>query len=226
VAGIVAVVAIVATGMHFAFASSRAGEWSFWLLAGGPVIGLSPVALWRAWKRGELEAWLRPRAGDFSLGFVGAGALFAGAYGVSKVVLANGSTRAIWLARLYLQLGDPEVLRAHSVGLFVALVSIAAAEEIVWRGLVASLVADAVPGLSRWAWTVSPLLFAVASAPTMWALAAPTGLNPLLPIAALGAGLVWGGMTQRFGRLVPGIVSHALFDWCIVVMFRLWGESL
>jgi membrane protease YdiL (CAAX protease family) len=60
----------------------------------------------------------------------------------------------------------------------------------------------------------------------MWALAAPSGLNPILPLAALGAGLVWGAMARRFGRLVPSIVSHVLFDWCIVVMFRLWGESL
>jgi membrane protease YdiL (CAAX protease family) len=79
---------------------------------------------------------------------------------------------------------------------------------------------------SRWAWVVSAGLYSLAYVPTMWALAAPSGPNPILPLAALGAGLVWGMMARRFGRLTPGIVAHALFDWCIVVMFRLWGESL
>jgi membrane protease YdiL (CAAX protease family) len=61
----------------------------------------------------------------------------------------------------------------------------------------------------------------------MWSLRSPTaGLDPLLPIAAIGAGLVWGAMAKRFGRLIPSIISHAMFDWVIVVMFRLWGESL
>jgi len=37
---------------------------------------------------------------------------------------------------------------------------------------------------------------------------------------------VWGAMAKRFGRLVPSIISHAMFDWAVVVMFRLWGGSL
>ena len=99
-----------------------------------------------------------------------------------------------------------------------------AAEEIVWRGLAASLVAEVIG--SRWAWAVAGLLYAVAYVPTMWALASPTSINPLLPVAALGGGLVWGWMARRTGRLPPAIIAHALFDWCVVVMFRLWGESL
>ena len=102
--------------------------------------------------------------------------------------------------------------------------SVAAAEEIVWRGLATSLLAETIG--SRFAWAAGAGLYALAYVPTMAALAVPSGPNPLLPIAALGAGLVWGAMARRAGRLTPGIVSHALFDWCVVVMFRLWGESL
>ena len=214
----------MATTSCLAFRTERAGEWSFWLLAGARCSASLPVALWRGWKDGELSAWMRPKAGDFTLGFLAAALLFLGAYAFSKVVTPGGSPRAIWLARLYLQLGDPSALRGHPVALFAGLIAVAAAEEIVWRGLAASLLADVIG--SRWAWVVSATLYALAYVPTMWSLAAPNGLNPLLPVAALGAGLVWGGMARRFGRLTPGIVAHVLFDWCIVVIFRLWGESL
>jgi len=222
--GLAAIVALVGTASYLAFRSERAGEWSFWALAAGPIVGLAPIALWRARRDGDLAPWMRPKAGDFSIGFVSAALLFLGAYAFSKLVTPNGSPRAIWLARIYLQLGDPSVLRAHPIALIGGLVAVAAAEEIVWRGLATSLLADVIG--SRWAWVASAALYALANVPTMWALAAPSGPNPILPLAALGAGLVWSGMARRLDRLTPGIVSHALFDWCIVVIFRLWGESL
>ena len=222
--GLAAIVALVAMTSYLAFHSERAGERSFWLLAGGPAVGLVPVALWKARRDRELGAWMRPKAGDFTLGFLAAALLFVGAYAFSRLVTPNGSPRAIWMARLYLQLGDPNLLRAHPMGLFAALIAVATAEELVWRGLVTSLLAELI-GSSR-AWVGSAALYALAYVPTIWALSAPSGPNPLLPLAALAGGLVWGGMARRFDRLTPGIISHALFDWCVVVMFRLWGESL
>jgi membrane protease YdiL (CAAX protease family) len=218
------IVAVVGATSYLAFSTERAGEKSFWLLAGGPVLLLAPVALYRAWRDGELKEWMSPKAGDFSLGFLGAGVLFAFAYAFSKLVTPSESPRAIWLARLYLQLGDPNALRGHSMELFAGLIAVSAAEEIVWRGLATSLLAERVG--SRWAWAVAAVLYALAYVPAMWALAGPNGVNPVLPIGALGGGLVWGWMARRTGRLPPGIVAHALFDWCVVVMFRLWGESL
>jgi membrane protease YdiL (CAAX protease family) len=221
---VAAVVAVIACTSYLAFETERAGERSFWLFAGGPVVLLAPFALFRAHRDGELGAWMRPKPGDFTIGAFGAALLFGCAYAFSKLVTPNGSPRAIWLARLYLQLGDPGILRAHPTILFGALVAVAAAEEIVWRGLVASLVSEMIG--SRFAWAAAAGLYALAYVPTMWALAVPSGVNPLLPVAALGAGLVWALMARRLGRLGPGIVAHALFDWSVVVMFRLWGESL
>ena len=99
------------------------------------------------------------------------------------------------------------------------------AEEILWRGLVPSLVEERVG--SRRAWMVSAGLYALAHLPVAWALrVGDAGLNPVIPLAALGCGLVWGGMARRFGRLWPGIFSHILFDWAAVMMFRFWGPSL
>ena len=110
------IVAIVAVTSYLGFSTDRAGEKSFWLLAGGPVLLLTPIALYRAWKDGQLAGWMRPKAGDFSLGFLGAGVLFSLAYAFSRLVTPSGSPRAIWLARLYLQLGDPGVLPRPLVG--------------------------------------------------------------------------------------------------------------
>ena len=218
------VIAVVGASAYYAFRPERAGEVSFWLLAGGPTLALAPLALWRARRDGVVGEWMRPRGGDFTLGFLVAAALFGSAHVFSKVVMRDGSPRAIWLARLYLQLGDPNILRAHPTFLLVGLIVVAAAEEIVWRGFVTSLLEEWLG--SRIAWVAGAFAYALAYLPTMASLAVPSGPNPVLPIAALGAGLVWGLMARRAGRLTPGIVSHALFDWCVVVMFRLWGQSL
>jgi len=74
------------------------------------------------------------------------------------------------------------------------------------------------------------VLYALAYVPTAWALRAGSGaggglggLDPLLPVAALGAGLLWGAMARFLGRLAPGVLAHALFDWAVVMMFPLWG---
>jgi membrane protease YdiL (CAAX protease family) len=217
-----AIVTVVGASAYFAF--QPRDDRSFWLLAAGPTVLLALVALAHP-ARGTLLERLKPKAGDATVGIFSAATLFVCAYGFTKTVMPATSPRAAWLALLYAQLGDPDALRGHATGLFVALVAIAAAEEIVWRGVVIDLLAPQVG--SRLAWVASAGLYAVAYVPTMWSLRSPTaGLDPLLPIAALGAGLVWGAMAKRFDRLVPSIVSHAMFDWAVVVMFRLWGGSL
>jgi hypothetical protein len=218
-------VAAVAFTAYLAFQTDRAGETSFWLLAGGPTIALALVSLGVAGRRSALWEELKPKSGDFSLGFFAACVLFAGAYAFVKIGLPSTSPRAMWLARIYLQTGDPNVLRAHPGALMAGLIVVAAAEEIVWRGVVTSILAEKIG--SRFAWAASAGLYALAYVPTMWALKSPSaGLDPLLPIAGLFAGLGWGAMAKRSGRLPPAIVAHALFDWTVIVMFRLWGESL
>jgi membrane protease YdiL (CAAX protease family) len=132
-----------------------------------------------------------------------------------------GSPRGLWLVSLYAQLGEPRDLQAHAVAVTIAIGSVAAAEEIVWRGMVTQLLADRLG--SRWAWVWAAGLYTVANAPTAMALSGRAGLNPLLVLAAAGGGLLWGAMARRYGRLVPGIVAHALFDSAIVILFPLWG---
>ncbi len=226
VLGIVLITAAIAVSTHFAFQLERAGGASFWLLATVPTLALAVGAaiLARTMNEGGVADWLRPVWGDFTRGVVGAAILFGAAYAVSRMYA--GTPRESWLARLYLQLGDPKTLREgmalYAVGILVA----SAAEEIVWRGLVTRLFADVVG--ARWAWVAAAVAYALAHAPTIYALRDPeAGMNPVLVLAALGAGLVWGAMARRFGgRLVPGILAHAMFDWVVLFTFRLWGPSI
>src|SRR5262249_40832159 len=158
--------------------------------------------------------------GDITRGFACAFVLFVCAFGVVKLVTMNGSPRAAWMARLYLQLGDTKPLRQHQGWVGLAIVMLAIMEEIVWRGWVRTLLERLIR--ARFAWIAAAGLYALAHLPTLWALSdSDVGLNPLVMIAALGAGLVWSAMARYFGRLWPSIVCHALFDWAALMMFRL-----
>lgn len=237
VAFLAVIVAVLAGGAHFAFQLARAGQPSFVFWLGGPTVLLAIVGAVRAqrdgalYRRGSFDengggaGWLNVRGGDFSRGFAGAAVLFGIAYAFSKAVAPLGSDRESWLARIYLQLGDPTTLRKNVVLVVAAIVIFAIAEELVWRGLVVSLLEEVVGSRRAWVW--GAVLYAIAYVPTLWALRDPVaGLNPLLPAAALVTGLVWGYMARRFERLLPGIFAHGLLAWTIMMMFRLWGPSL
>jgi membrane protease YdiL (CAAX protease family) len=224
-AGPLGVTALIAATSSFAFSLDRAGTKSFWVWAVAPSVVLAGLGLARAYRDGELRDWLRFVWGDPTRGILSAGVLVGAALGFVHVVAPVGSARESWLARLYLQFGDPTALREHAVEVGVVVVIAAAAEEIVWRGLVTRQIA-VVTG-SRTAWIWAAVLYALAHTATVFELRDPVaGYNPVLMIAALGLGLVWGIMARHFGRLMPGILSHAAFDWCVIMMFRLWGPGV
>lgn len=218
---LVIIVLAVGTGAYFGFLPDHARTPSFWLIVGAPTVVLAALGLFRAHKNEELRGWLKPEWGDFTRGFLGAAVLFAGAVVMSKVVFPAGSPRTIWLSTLYLQIGSPEELQPHAAKVALVLIVLAAAEEILWRGLVTTLIAERIG--SRHAWIYAAVLYGLAHVPVMFAMKLGDNLNPVVPLAALGCGLVWGAMTRLFRRITPGILAHALFDWCIVMMFPLWS---
>jgi len=221
-AAVAAIVVVVGIATGLGFQPERSGTFAFWAIVGAPTLALAAIAAWRAHREGDLGEWLKPRWGDFSRAFVAAGALYAGAWGFARVFAKTGSPREIWLVSLYAQLGDPRILQRNAIFVGAGIVALAIAEEVLWRGAVTRLLEEKLG--SRRATVASAILYAVAHLPTMWALRVPNGpLNPLVAIAALGAGLLFGGMARAFGRLAPGIIAHALFDWVVVMMFPLWG---
>jgi membrane protease YdiL (CAAX protease family) len=90
----------------------------------------------------------------------------------------------------------------------VLLVWIGPAEEIFWRGYIQKSFAD------RWGswkgYILASLIYALVH---IWA------FNFMLVMAALVAGLFWGLLFVRTGSLWPGIISHAVWD---VAIFILW----
>jgi membrane protease YdiL (CAAX protease family) len=218
-------VVATATGAYFAFRPQSSGTVAFWVFAAGPSLLLGGVAA--AWAKREelLRDWLAPRWGDFSRGVLGAIVLFGLAWAFARAVMPVGSPREIWLVSLYGQLGDPRLLAAHAPAIAVTIIGTALAEEVLWRGMVTQLLAERVGSRTAWVWAAA--LYALAYVPTAWSLRADAGggggLDPALVIAALGGGLLWGAMARAFGRLAPGVLAHALFDWAVVMMFPLWG---
>ena len=215
---------LTAATSYFAFAPAAAGTRAFWALAAVPPLALGVLAFIWALREDLLRGWLSPRWGDFTRGVVGAALLFAVAWAFAHLAAPVGSSREIWLVSLYGQIGDPQRLHAQSAlaGGVILLGSLA--EELVWRGMITQLLAESLG--SRRAWVGAAVLYAAAYAPTMWSLRAGTTPNPLLVVAALGGGLLWGGMARVFGTLVPSVVAHAFFDWVAVMMLPLWGGRL
>jgi uncharacterized protein len=221
----IGITALNAAAVDAAFSLERAGTTWFWTLAIAPSIVVSVFALLRAHRDGELAGWLKPVWGDPTRGILSAILLVGAALAFVHVVTPTGGPRESWMARLYLQFGDPTSLRAHAVPVVLAVIVAAASEEIVWRGLVTRQIAESVGSRTAWVWAA--VLYALAQTPTLWQLRDPVaGVNPVLVMAALALGLVWGFMARVFGRLTPGILSHAAFDWCVIMMFRLWGPGV
>jgi membrane protease YdiL (CAAX protease family) len=202
----------------YAFDPARAGQ-SAVLGALAVFYGLlATLALHRLYRRGELVRRFLPARGDITLAAATAGVLYGGAHIAASLLAAHGSPRELWVMRLYLQLGDPDAPGRSLVG--IAVFGVAALEEIVWRGLVMPSIQD-VAGPWR-AVALSTALYAVAHLPTLVFLRAPgAGYNPLVLLAALGCGLVWGLLVLRTGRLLPALLAHALFSWSIIE-FPLW----
>jgi membrane protease YdiL (CAAX protease family) len=219
---VTAAVAVTGACSYLAFLPDRSGSVAFWALAVGPTALLAAVASLWARREGLLGEWLAPRWGDFTRGVLGAVVLFCAAWGVTRALAPVGSTREIWLVSLYGQIGDPRVLQAHAPLVALAVAVAAFVEELVWRGAVTQLLAERVGSRTAWIWAAG--LYALALAPTAWALRTGDGINPLLVLAAAGAGLVWGGMARAFGGLAPSILAHALFDWAALMMFPFWGR--
>lgn len=220
---VIAVATLTGAGACLAFGPHGWGLLAFWSLAVGPTLVLGAAAALWANREALIGAWLAPRWGDFTLGLLGAVALYGVSWAFARAVAPVGAPREIWLASVYGILGDPRVLRAHGAVLFLAAALAALSEEMVWRGMVTRLVAQRVG--SRVAWVWAAVLYALAYVPTAFVLPDSAGPNPLLVLVALAGGVLWGAMARAFGRLMPSVLSHALYDCAVVMLFPLWGPE-
>lgn len=214
-----AIVTLATAGvLAFAFDVELAGTPAMLAAIGAVYAVLGAVTIQRLRARGELIEQLRPRYGDLAVGAAIGALLYAVAMAGHMALSRWSSAYVGWIMRIYFQVGDPDGEGQVLVGACIFL--IAALEEISWRGLVLRELEDPL-GSSR-AWIVTTLLYGAAHIPTVFLLAVPrAGLNPLLVVAALGCGLVWGRVAIRAERLAPAIFAHAFFSWAIVE-FPIW----
>lgn len=202
-----------------AFRPEIGGTASFWWIFGVPHAALAAVAVHKLWNDGTLLDRLVPRGGDISIGFIVAVLLLLSSWAARATLTPPGTARSAWLFSIYLQLGDPELLQ-RSVVLTLVLLAIVLCEELVWRGLVLEEMNETFG--TRRGWLVAALLYCLASVPTAYTLRdSVAGPNPLLVFATLGCGIVWTFMAGRFGRLLPGAISHMVFTYFSAVQFRL-----
>ncbi len=213
--------ALSVIGGWLAYAPSRASSTWVWLALGLVQLPLTIVALVRMYREGTVREQLAPRWGDISVGVGSALLLYALTWAGRVWITPSGTAREGWLIKVYLQLGDPRVVQDNVTLLGIAILAVAACDEITWRGLVLRVLEEKVG--SRRAWAVTGLLYALSLLPTAWLLRTGVGPNPLIPLAALAGGFVWSLITARSQRLLPAILSHGIYLWFVVVQFRFFG---
>jgi membrane protease YdiL (CAAX protease family) len=217
------VTALVAASMSLAMRLESAGKPIVLLAPGVLYAVLTVLAVLQMRRDGTLGEKLRPRSGDLTFGALVTVMLYMGAIAVRMFLAPNGTVRQAWIIRIYEQIGDPEALQRRVVFVSLAVVMVAILEEIAWRGYVFSSLEERIG--TRRAWSVTAVLYAAAHLPSVFLLRDPAvdaGINPLVVLAALGCGLVWGLVVARTGRLPVAIFSHALFTWCVAIQFPLW----
>jgi membrane protease YdiL (CAAX protease family) len=211
----------VALSFFVALRPDWAGSPMLLVVIGGPYAVATAFGVIRMAKRGDLSEKLRPRSGDLALGFLVTAMLFSGALVVRNLLAPHGSARVGWLMQIYMRVGDPELLSRHMLAVTLGIVVVAVLEEIAWRGYVFDVLDESFG--TRFAWPATAVLYAAAHLPTLVLLRDPfAGPNPMVLLATLGCGLVWGLIVARTRRLPVAIFSHALFTWGVAIVFPLW----
>jgi uncharacterized protein len=215
------VVALIAASTALGMRPALAATPWMWLALGIPYALLALIALHKMWDEGTLVDALKPRWGDLSLGVGLAAVLLVASWAARSLLAPPGSSRHVWLLRIYLQFGSAETIQ-RSLWLTLLVLVIPFFEELVWRHMVLKEITDRFN--SRRAWPLAALLYAVALLPSVFTLQDPiAGPNPLLFTAALGAGIVWSFVASTLGRLPPVIISHMAFTYFSATQFRLPG---
>jgi membrane protease YdiL (CAAX protease family) len=163
------------------------------------IAALAALSWWAAWHPG-LPAQLRPSPRLVALGL----AAGAGWWAVCFAVVLLARATPLWPVAEPLVAGLGELTGAAPgwlAGLLIVTVT-SPSEEVLFRGAV----------LDRCVSRLGSGLPAVLAAAVVYALLIGFSGNPLLLLAGLACGTVWGALRLWTGSLVPGIAAHAIWS--------------
>jgi len=196
---------------------ANAGSPKLWLMLLAGYLGLAVWSALTLRREGELGAVMRVRSGDLTAGILTGLVVMGAGLLALRYIAPLTRPRGAWLFRVYAHAGNVQGEALLTALLLVVVVL----EELVWRGFVQSRVRAAWD--LRAAVPVTAVLYALAHVPTVFTLAAPgIGPNPLLVLAALGFGLVWGFLALFTGRLLPSIMCHAVVSYFLAAPAPSW----
>ena len=183
-------------------AASGTRWFGIWAALGGVAIGLGVVVL--VVDR-QTRATLRPGLTALAVGALGGGLMVGATYVLYPWVIHVAPVVGDETERLYDLFRAPPQLLAS-----LALVVVVVGEELVWRGAVQHAL---VRRFGPWS--------GVAIAAILYSLAhAPVG-SPMLVVAALLCGLMWGALRLVSGSLVPTLVAHLVWDFLVLMWLPL-----
>jgi membrane protease YdiL (CAAX protease family) len=181
-------------------ASASARALGIWLALGGASVGLG-VAIFMLDRAVALRL-LRPSARLVLVGAAVGWSMAGATYLLYPVFSRVWPSIPADAAKLYATFRGPPMVVAA-----LALVPVILGEELVWRGVVQAAL---VRRLGPWR--------GVTAAAFAYALAhAPLG-SPILVVAALACGMVWGALRVASVSLVPSLVAHLVWD----ILVLLW----
>jgi membrane protease YdiL (CAAX protease family) len=198
------VIAIVAAFVLWfvMFSPLTAGNLNFWLTMSLSAVVLTVMAL--AMRGRQIIGSLHFSWRDLALG-VGSAAVLWGVFWLGNYFsnllfdFAQGQVAGVYAMKT----GENQLVIALLL-LFV----IGPAEEIFWHGLVQSELTKKIP--SPWVIVVTTLIYSLVHLPS---------LNFLLIMAAFVCGLFWSAIYYYNRNLLTVIVSHALWDVSVFVLF-------
>jgi uncharacterized protein len=164
------------------------------------VLGLATLFV----QRGELKRIFHFERRHLWIGFVHAVFL----YGLSRFGVWLMSTFFAWVMPQIHAIYATRTQLDHLLIAGLLVFVIAPFEEVFWRGLV----------LDKLQQVLRPKV-ALGLAIALYCLVHVWALNPMLLVAAFVLGAHWSYLYHRFRSLVPGLVSHALWDVAMFVVF-------
>ncbi|MES1208752.1 MAG: CPBP family intramembrane glutamic endopeptidase [Pseudomonadota bacterium] len=177
-----------------------------WPALGVTAVGTGTLAL--ALEGQTLRPLFRPTVAAIVAGLVTGAAMTAATYALYPLVSHVSGAMARDTARLYANLNA-----SSHLWLSLVLVPVVIGEEVVWRGMVHGALAR----------RFGPAVAVLLAAPLYAVAHAPVG-SPVLVLAALGCGLIWGGLRATTASLLAPLVAHLLWDEIVLFLAPVAGR--